>query len=84
VTLNTCNVKSVMHMGYGWLVPVRIGSSRSGFWYAEGVKPCVHVSAIGGMPLSIDHFWATGVTPVSWVPLITVGNLGVWSCLDII
>jgi hypothetical protein len=38
VTLNTCNVKSVMHMGYGWLVPVRIGSSRSGFWYAEGVK----------------------------------------------
>jgi hypothetical protein len=27
---------------------------------------------------------ATGVTPVSLRPLITVGNLGVWSCLDIV
>jgi hypothetical protein len=29
-------------------------------------------------------FVATGVTPMSFRPLITVGNLGVWSCLDII
>jgi hypothetical protein len=29
-------------------------------------------------------FVATGVTPMSFMPLITVGNLGVWSCLDII
>jgi hypothetical protein len=27
---------------------------------------------------------ATGVTPGSLRPLITVGNLGVWSCLDIV
>jgi hypothetical protein len=27
---------------------------------------------------------ATGVTPVSLRPLITVGNLGAWSCLDIV
>jgi hypothetical protein len=26
----------------------------------------------------------TGVTPVSLWPLITVGNLGVWSCLDVV
>jgi hypothetical protein len=29
-------------------------------------------------------FVATGVTPLSLRPLITVGNLGVWSCLDIV
>jgi hypothetical protein len=27
---------------------------------------------------------AIGVTPVSLRPLITVGNLGVWSCLDVV
>jgi hypothetical protein len=27
---------------------------------------------------------ATGVSPMSLRPLITVGNLGAWSCLDII
>jgi hypothetical protein len=26
----------------------------------------------------------TGVTPMSLRPLITVGNQGVWSCLDIV
>jgi hypothetical protein len=29
-------------------------------------------------------FLATGVTHVSLRPLITVGNLGAWSCLDIV
>jgi hypothetical protein len=29
-------------------------------------------------------FLAIGVTPVSFRPLITVGNLGAWSCLDIV
>jgi hypothetical protein len=29
-------------------------------------------------------FVVTGVTPMSLRPLITVGNLGAWSCLDII
>jgi hypothetical protein len=28
--------------------------------------------------------YAVGVTPVSLRPLITVGNLGAWSCLDIV
>jgi hypothetical protein len=27
---------------------------------------------------------ATGVTPMSLKPLITMGNLGVWSCLDVV
>jgi hypothetical protein len=27
---------------------------------------------------------ATGVTPVSLRPLITVGNLGEWLCMDIV
>jgi hypothetical protein len=44
----------------------------------------VHVLATGGMPMSVGHFWAIGVALVSWRPLITVGNLGVWSCLDIV
>jgi hypothetical protein len=44
----------------------------------------VDVLATGGMPMSVDRFVATGVTPVSLTPLITVGNLGVWSCLDIV
>jgi hypothetical protein len=44
----------------------------------------LHVLATGGMPVSIDHFVAAGVTPVSLRPLITVGNLGAWSCLDIV
>jgi hypothetical protein len=29
-------------------------------------------------------FLVTGVTPVRLRPLITVGNLGAWSCLDIV
>jgi hypothetical protein len=40
--------------------------------------------ATGGMPVSVDHFVATGVTPVSLRPLITMGNLGAWSCLVVI
>jgi hypothetical protein len=44
----------------------------------------VHVLAIGGMTVSVDCFVAIGVTPVSLRPLITMGNLGVWSCLDIV
>jgi hypothetical protein len=40
--------------------------------------------AIGGMPVNVDHFVATSVTPVSLRPLITVGNPGAWSCLDIV
>jgi hypothetical protein len=34
--------------------------------------------------MSVDHFVATCVTPMSLRPLITVGNPSVWSCLDIV
>jgi hypothetical protein len=44
----------------------------------------VHILATCKMPVSIDRFVAIGVTPVSLKPLITVGNLGAWSCLDIV
>jgi hypothetical protein len=44
----------------------------------------VHVLAIGGMPVSVDRFVATSVTPVSLRPLITVGNPGAWSCLVVV
>jgi hypothetical protein len=40
--------------------------------------------ATGGMPVGFDRFVATGVTPVSLRPLITVGNPGVWSCLVVV
>jgi hypothetical protein len=30
------------------------------------------------------HVLAIGVAPVSLRPLITMGNLGAWSCLDIV
>jgi hypothetical protein len=40
--------------------------------------------ATGGMPKSIGRFLATGVTPVSLWPLITMGNLGPSSCLDVV
>jgi hypothetical protein len=34
--------------------------------------------------VSVDRFVATGVTPVSLRPLITMGNLGAWSCLVVV
>jgi hypothetical protein len=40
--------------------------------------------ATGGMSVSVDRFVAIGVTPMSLRLLITVGNLGAWSCLDIV
>jgi hypothetical protein len=62
---------------FGWdLVDLVMVCSRCEAW--------VHVLTTGGMPVSVDRFVATGVTPVSLRPLITVGNLDVWSCLDIV
>jgi hypothetical protein len=40
--------------------------------------------ATSGMPVTVVRFFATGVTPVSLWPLITMGNLGVWFCLDVV
>jgi hypothetical protein len=44
----------------------------------------VHVLATCGMPVSVDCFVATCVTLVSLRPLITMGNLGARSYLDIV
>jgi hypothetical protein len=38
----------------------------------------------GRMSVSIGRFLVTGVTPVSLWPLITMGNLGVSYCLDVV
>jgi hypothetical protein len=50
------------------------------------VKPiCIVLGlATGGMPVSIGRFLVVSVTPVGLWPLITVGNLGVSSCLDVV
>jgi hypothetical protein len=42
-------------------------------WFGYGWDACERWSV-----LAID------VTPVSLMPLITMGNLGAWSCLDIV
>jgi hypothetical protein len=58
-------------------------SSWFGSWYAAGAKPV----AWFGYRWDVCEHWsvlATGVTPMSLRPLITVGNLGAWSCLDIV
>jgi hypothetical protein len=44
----------------------------------------VHGLATGAMSVSIGHFLGSGVTPMSLRPLITVGNLGAWSCFDVV
>jgi hypothetical protein len=38
----------------------------------------------GVRPVSFDQFLAIGVRPMSLWPLVTWGNLGAWSCLDIV
>jgi hypothetical protein len=40
--------------------------------------------ATGGMPVSLGRFLATCVTSVSLWPMITVGNLGASSYLDVL
>jgi hypothetical protein len=60
-----------------------VGSSRSGY-SVQQVRSLGACLATGGMPVSFDRFVATGVTPVSLRPLITMGNLGAWSCLAVV
>jgi hypothetical protein len=43
------------------------------FWFGYRCNACEHWS-----------FFAIGVIPMSLRPLITVGILGAWSCLDIV
>ncbi len=56
------------------------------FMVCNRCEACVHGSWFGYRWDACEHwsFVATGVTPVSLRPLITVGNLGAWSCLDIV
>jgi hypothetical protein len=35
-------------------------------------------------PVSFGRFLAIGVRPMSLWPLVTEGNLGAWSCLDVV
>jgi hypothetical protein len=55
-------------------------------WFSYRWDACERgsVLAICGIPVSICRFLATGVTPVSLWPLITMGNLGASSCLDVV
>jgi hypothetical protein len=60
-----------------------VGSSRSGYGVQQ-VSSLGACLATSGMPVSVNRFLATGVTPVSLRPFFTVGNPGAWSCLDIV
>jgi hypothetical protein len=70
---------------FGWAGSTRFESSRSGSWHAAGAKPMC-IFWFGYRWDACEHWsvLAIGVTPVSLRPLITVGNLGAWSCLDIV
>jgi hypothetical protein len=66
-----------------WVGSAGFECSLSGSWYAAGAKPvCMFVYRWDAC--ECWSFLATGLTPESLWPLITVGNLGAWSCLDII
>jgi hypothetical protein len=60
--------------------------SLFGLWHAPGTKlvGLVLGLAIGGTPVSVGFVLATGVTLVCLWPLITVGNLGMSLCLDVL
>jgi hypothetical protein len=63
-------------------------------WFGFGLVGLVHgMQQVRSLCACFGYRWdacerwsflATGVTPVSLRPLIIVGNLGVWSCLDIV
>jgi hypothetical protein len=76
------------HRPFTKLVGVWLG------WFGLGLVGLVHgmqqvrsLHACFGYRLDAYERWsflATGVTPVSLRPLITVGNLAAWSCLNIV
>jgi hypothetical protein len=72
-------------VGFGWVGSAGFESSRSSSWYAAGVKPVRMFWFV--YRWDACEFWSflvIGVTPVSLWPLITMGNLGAWSCLNIV
>jgi hypothetical protein len=64
------------------------------FWFGLGLVGLLHgMQQVRSLCACFGYRWDacerwlfldTGVTPVSLRPLITVGNLCVWSCLDIV
>jgi hypothetical protein len=59
------------------------GSTRS----VQGMQQVQSLRACFGYRWDACEHWlflATGVNPMRLRPLITVGNLGAWSCLDIV
>jgi hypothetical protein len=68
-----------------WLVWIRFGLGLVGL--VHGMQQVRSLCACFGYRWDACERWsllATGVTPVSFRPLITMGNLGEWSCLDIV
>jgi hypothetical protein len=56
-----------------FVVCSRCDACVHGFWFGYRWNAC-----------ECGKILATGVTPVSLWPLVTEGNLGVWSYLDVI
>jgi hypothetical protein len=73
-------------VGYGWVGSIGFESSWFGSWYAAGAKPVCMIFGFGYKWDACER-WSIlviGVTHVSLRPLITMGNLGAWSCLDVV
>jgi hypothetical protein len=64
------------------------------FWFGLGLVDLVQgMQQVQSLCACFSYRWdacerwsflATGVTPMTLRPLITVSNLGAWSCLDIV
>jgi hypothetical protein len=68
---------------FGWVGPAGLSLVGLVHGMLQVRSPC----AWFGYRWDAYEHWmvlTTGVTPVSLRPLITVGNLGAWSCLDIV
>jgi hypothetical protein len=76
------------HGPFTRLVGVWLGRFRFGLvGLVHGMQQVRSLCACSGYRWDACERWsflATGVTPVSLRPLIIVGNLGAWSCLDIV
>jgi hypothetical protein len=62
---------------------VGLESCWFGSWYAVGATHVCMVLRYRWDACESGLVLATGVTPVSFWPLVSRSNLGVWSCLDV-
>jgi hypothetical protein len=69
-------------VGFGWFGSGQVLGLDSFGYRGETCELCL-VLATGVRPVSSIWF-STGVTPGSLRPLITLGNLGAWLCIDIV